>query len=92
MGQTAVVILLYSGNTEASVLSEITEYEGCVVPDEVLRHGRRAEKLESSEVSTGDQKAKPRPFTRIGTLASSVPVHPDVDFSRAMLRSGSRGK
>jgi hypothetical protein len=73
------------------VLSKIIEYEGCVVPDEVLRHGRRAAKWECSEMSTSDQKAKPRSFTRIETLASSVPAHPDVDPARAMLRSGSRG-
>jgi len=69
------------------VLSKIIEYEGCVVPDEVLRHGRRAAKWESAEMSTSGQKAKPRSFTRIETLASSVPPHPDVDPARAMLRS-----
>ena len=46
-----------------------------MVPGEVLRHGRHAEKLESSEMSTGDHKAKPRSFTRIETLASSAPAH-----------------
>ena len=44
-----------------------------------------------SEKGTSDQKAKPRSFTRMETLASSVPAHPDVDPARAMLRSGSRG-
>ena len=71
--------------------SKITEYEECVVPDEVLYHGRRAVKWGSSEMSTGDQKAKPRPFTWIGTLASSVPAHPNANPARAMLRPGSRG-
>ena len=72
------------------VLSKIIEYEGCVVPDEVRRHGRRAAKWESAEMSTSGQKAKPHSFTRIETLASSVPPHPDVDPARAMLRSGVR--
>jgi len=72
------------------VLFKIIEVEGCVVPDEVLRHGRRAEKWESAEMSTNGQKAKPRSFTRIVTLASSVPPHPDFDPARAMLRSGVR--
>jgi hypothetical protein len=71
------------------VLSKIIEYKGCVVPDEVLRHGRRAAKWETSEMSTSDQKAKPRSFTRIENLASSVPAHPDVDPARAVLRSGA---
>jgi hypothetical protein len=71
------------------VLSKIIEYKGCVVPGEVLRHGRRAAKWETSEMSTSDQKAKPRSFTRIENLASSVPAHPDVDPSRAVLRSGA---
>ena len=52
--------------------------------------GRRAAKWESAEMSTSGQKAKPRSFTRIETLASSVPAHPDVDPARAMLRSGVR--
>ena len=72
------------------VLSKIIEYRGCVVPDEVLRHGHRAEKLESAEMSTSGRKAKQCSFTRIETLASSVPPHPDVDPARAMLRSGVR--
>ena len=61
-----------------------------MVPDEVLRHGRRAEKWESAEMITSGQKAKPRSFTRVETLASSVPPHPDVDPARAMIRSGVR--
>ena len=61
-----------------------------MVPDEVLRHGRRAAKWESAEMSTSGQKAKPRSFTRIETLASSVPPHPDVDPARAKIRSGMR--
>ena len=61
-----------------------------MVPDEVLRHGRRAAKRESAEMSTSGQKAKPRSFTRIEALASSVPPHPDVDPARAMIRSGVR--
>ena len=72
------------------VLSKIIEYEGCVVPDEVLRHGRRAAKWESAEMSTSGQKAKPRSLTRIETLASSVPPHPDVDPARAKIRFGMR--
>ena len=71
------------------VLSKIIEYKGCVVPDEILRHGRRAAKWETSEMSTSDQKAKPRSFTRNETLASSVPAHPDVGPARAVLRSGA---
>jgi hypothetical protein len=50
------------------VLSKIIENKGRVVPDEVLRHGRRAAKWEAFEMSTSDQKAKPRSFTRMLTL------------------------
>ena len=58
------------------VRSKIIEYKGCVVPDEVLRHGRRAAKWETSEMSTGDQKAKPRSFTQIETWPPRCPPIP----------------
>ena len=50
------------------VLSKITEYKGRVVPDEVFRHGRRAAKWETYEMSTSDKKAKPRSLTRMLAL------------------------
>jgi hypothetical protein len=62
-----------------------------VTPDEVRRHGHRAAELEFPEMGTGGQRMKPRSFTRIGTLASSVPANPDVDPARATLRPGCRG-
>ena len=58
------------------VLSKIIEYKGCVVSDEVLRHGRRAAKWETSEMSTSDQKAKPSSFTRIEPWPPRCPPIP----------------
>lgn len=71
------------------VLDKIIEYEGCVVPDEALRHGRRLENhWESVKPGKTPLKNRPRSFQRIETLVSSVPPHPDVERARAMLKSG----
>ena len=61
-----------------------------MVPDEVLRHRRRAVKRRFYEMGMGDQKAMPPPLTQIKTLASSMPDHLGVGPARAMLHSGSR--
>ena len=70
------------------VLDRIIENEGCVVPDEALRHGRRLQNhWESAKPQHGPLKYKPQSFQRIETLVSSVPPHPDVEPARAMMKS-----
>jgi hypothetical protein len=58
------------------VLDRIIEYEGCVVPDEALRHGRRLanhKTWESLKPNKTPLQNKPRSFQRIETLVSSPP-------------------
>ena len=55
------------------VLQVIIDNEGCVVPDECFKHGRRFVKLKGEGVC----KSKPRKSQRIATLCGR-PLHPDV--------------
>lgn len=66
------------------VLDKIVEHEGCVVPDEDLRNGRRARQWERVN-EKGICKNKPRKKQRKSTLISTVPIHPDIADAREML-------
>ena len=73
------------------MLGKIIEYEGCMVPDEALRHGRRLanhKTWESLKQNKAPLQNKPRSFQRIETLISGVPSHPDVEEARKILKSG----
>ena len=60
------------------VLDKIIEAEGCVVPDEDMRHGRRARATEWTSIKPtgGELKPKARARQRKETIMRTVPVHP----------------
>jgi hypothetical protein len=75
------------------VLDKIIAAQGNTVKDEALRQGRRKAKhrtWESVHQRVGPLVNKPRSFQRIETLASSVPMHPDVEPARKWI--AGRGK
>ena len=72
------------------MLGKIIEYEGFVVPEEALRHGRRLanhKNWESLKQNKAPLPNKPRSFQQIEPLVSSPP-HPDIDEARRILREG----
>jgi hypothetical protein len=72
------------------VLDKILERNGCVVPDEFLRTGRRARRADGN----GEVKHKPRKRQRKETAMRARPRHADVEAARTALitqpRRGAR--
>ena len=65
------------------VLDKIFAAEGCVVPDEFLRSGRRERRADDS----GDLTSRMRPRQRIETNADLV-IHPDCHDLEASMLAG----
>jgi hypothetical protein len=75
------------------VLDKIIAAQGTTVVDEALRQGRCKAKhrtWKSVHQRVGFLVNEPRSFQRIGTVASSVPVHPDVELAWKLI--SGRGK
>jgi hypothetical protein len=64
------------------VLQILIDYNGCVVPDLAIRHGRRAMSHDLKKVL----KNKPRPSQRKATLVGR-PCHPDCWAARATIKA-----
>ncbi|KAJ1424247.1 hypothetical protein B484DRAFT_464846 [Ochromonadaceae sp. CCMP2298] len=64
------------------VLDKIIEYKGCVVPDEYLRHGRRARAANGKR----DLKNKPCARQRTSTMVAR-PCHPDCEEAGRLLKN-----
>jgi hypothetical protein len=69
------------------VIDKIIAAEGCVVPDEDMRHGRRARAAEWKTIRPDGAplKSKPRARQRKETLMRTVPCHPDVEEARELI-------
>ena len=65
------------------VLEKIIEANGCVVPDEFLRSGRRERRADDE----GNLAGRKRPRQRIATNTDLV-LHPDCDGALALLDEG----
>ena len=62
------------------VLEKIIGAKGCVVPDEFLRHGRRARRWDGKGMCTARLTKRQRKDTN-----SASPHHPDLDCCYEML-------
>jgi hypothetical protein len=65
------------------VLQKIIDAQGCVVPDEFLRSGRRERRLDDK----GDCTARLRGHQRKANMAAR-PLHPDAHEAYEFIRSG----
>jgi hypothetical protein len=71
------------------VLDKIIAAEGCVVPDEDMRNGRRARAAEWTSIKPagGELKNKARASQRKETTMRTVSVHPDIEPEMVLLRA-----
>ena len=63
------------------VVDKIIEADGCIVPDENFRTGRRARRMHEE----GDRKTKLRKRDRKSTQLQQLPVHPQLKEAYSIL-------